>query len=101
MEFIISLLVNTIAIFVAAYILPGVTVKNFKTAFFVAIVLALVNATLGALINFVNFGILSFIVYVLMIMLVDKLFKDFRQAMFVKHGCTARLAEVFFSFCEA
>ena len=77
MEFIISLLINTVAVFAAAYILPGVHVKNFKTAFFVAILLALVNATLGALINFVTFGILSFIVTVLMLLLVDKLVGGF------------------------
>ena len=76
-EFLISLLVTAVAVFAAAYILPGVTVKNFKTALIVALLLAIANATLGALLNFITFGILSFIVTILMIMLVDKLVSGF------------------------
>lgn len=77
MEFLISLLVTAAAILVGAYLLPGVTVKNFTTALIVALLLALVNATVGALLNFITFGILSFIVTVLMLMLVDKLVGGF------------------------
>ena len=77
MDFLISLLVTAVAVFAGAYILPGVTVKNFTTALIVALLLAIVNATIGALINFITFGILSFIVTVLMLLLVDKLVGGF------------------------
>src|SRR5687768_11277376 len=77
MDFIISLLVNAVVVIIAAYILPGVTVRNFTSALIVALLLAIANATLGALLNFVTFGILNFIVSVLMIMLVDKLVSGF------------------------
>ena len=77
MEFLISLVITAVAIFAGAYVLPGVTVKNFTTALIVALLLALVNATLGALLNFITFGVLSFIVTVLMLMLVDKLVGGF------------------------
>ena len=43
MAFIISLLIRTLAILVAAYIVPGVTVRTFWIALVAAIILGLVN----------------------------------------------------------
>lgn len=41
MEIIIKILINGVAVFLAAYLLKGVTVKNFGHALLVAIVLVL------------------------------------------------------------
>lgn len=46
MSFIIKLLINAVAVFGAAYLLPGVHVKNFTTAIMVALVLAVLNMIL-------------------------------------------------------
>ena len=43
MGLLIKLLVNALAVFGAAYLLPGVHVKDFKTALVVAIILGLLN----------------------------------------------------------
>lgn len=44
MNFIISLILSSIAVFVAAYILPGVHLAGFGTAIVVAIILGIINA---------------------------------------------------------
>jgi putative membrane protein len=46
MGLILKLIVNAIAVFAAAYLLPGVHVQNFTTAIIVAIVLGLLNLIL-------------------------------------------------------
>lgn len=43
MNFIVRLLVSTIAVVLSAYILPGVTVDSFMTAIIVAIIISLLN----------------------------------------------------------
>jgi putative membrane protein len=89
MGFIIDLLINAFAVWLAAKILPGVSVKNYGYALWVAILLGLVNATIGRLLKFLAFpfnwltlGLVNFIISVLMIMLVDKLVKGFEVKSF-------------------
>ncbi|MBO9699123.1 MAG: phage holin family protein [Sporocytophaga sp.] len=84
MHFIIHLLVDAFAVWLVSAILPGVSVKSFGTALWVAILLGLINATLGWLLKFLAFplnwltlGLVNFIISVFMIMLVDKLVKGF------------------------
>lgn len=84
MHFIIHLLVDAFAIWLVSAILPGVSIKNFSTAFWVAILLAIINATIGWVLkllafpfNWLTLGLVNFIISVLMIMLVDKLVKGF------------------------
>jgi putative membrane protein len=43
MGFIIKILVIAVAVYLAAYLLPGVTITNIQTTIFVALVLALLN----------------------------------------------------------
>jgi len=52
MGILIKLLINTLAVFAAAKILPGVHVKNFTTAILVAVVLAVLNALLKPVLIF-------------------------------------------------
>lgn len=54
MKFLISLILSALAVFAAGYIVPGVQVDSFMTAFIVAIVLGLVNATLGLLLKLIT-----------------------------------------------
>lgn len=46
MRFIVKLIINALAVFFAAHLLPGVHVANFTTAILVAIVLGLLNILL-------------------------------------------------------
>lgn len=85
MGWIINLLVTAIAVWAGAALLPGVSIKNFKTAIWVSILFAVINATLGAILRFLStplnwltLGLLHFVITVLMIMLVDKLVGNFK-----------------------
>ncbi|MCR6638737.1 MAG: phage holin family protein [Sporocytophaga sp.] len=84
MKFIIHLLVDSFAVWLVSAILPGVSVKSFGTAIWVAILIGIINATLGWILrilafpfNWLTLGLVNFIITVLMIMLVDKLVKGF------------------------
>lgn len=85
MHFIINLLVSAAVIFIIAYVMPQVTIKNFGTAIIVAILIGLLNATVGFLIrlpmNILTLGLLSFVVRLvvtaIVIKLVDKIIGGF------------------------
>jgi putative membrane protein len=84
MNWLIDLLITGLAVWLSAIILPGVTVKNFLTALWVALLLAIVNATIGSIlrfltipINWITLGLMHFLINVIMILLVDKLVKGF------------------------
>jgi putative membrane protein len=84
MKFIISLILSTIAVFAAGYIVPGVQIDSLTTALVVAIVLGLVNATIGLLLkmltaplNWITLGFVSLIINVLMVLLVDNFITGF------------------------
>lgn len=85
MDFIIHLLINAAIVFIVAYIMPSVHVKNFGAAIWVAILLGILNATIGFLLrlplNVLTLGLLSFfirlIVTAVVIKLVDKLVRNF------------------------
>lgn len=76
MRFIIDLLFSGLAIFLTAYLLPSsaVTVAGFGWAILAALIIGLVNATIGTILRFFTFpliiltlGLVSFIITVLMI----------------------------------
>ena len=84
MKFLLSLLLSAVAVIIAAYIVPGVVVDGFGTALLVAIVLGLINATVGfilklmtAPLNWLTFGLISLIINVLIVLLVDNLISGF------------------------
>ncbi|TDQ06608.1 phage holin family protein [Pedobacter metabolipauper] len=86
MSFIILLLINAGILLGMTYILPTVTIKNYTTAILVALVIGLLNATIGWLIRFpmnvVTLGLLSFVIHLfvtaVMIKIADILFSDFQ-----------------------
>ncbi len=80
MRFIISLLLTGLVVAIAAFIIPGVQVAGFGWAIVTGLVIGLVNAIIGGVLrlltfplNWLTFGLISFIITVLMIMLADSL----------------------------
>jgi putative membrane protein len=73
----VNLIVNTLSIFAVSYLLPGVQVDSFITAIFVAVLLALLNATLRPIlilftlpITLFTFGFFLLVINAIMIFLV-------------------------------
>lgn len=82
---ILSLLVRTLAIIAAAYIVPGVTVSSFWIGLVTAIVLGIVNLLIRPLvllltlpINVLTLGLFTFVVNALMVLLVSAIIPGFR-----------------------
>lgn len=89
MNFLLNILVWAVVIAIAAYVVPGVTVDGLRTAIVVWVVLTLINATVWLLLrlisiplNFLTFGIVGFIITVLMILLTDNLVSGFDVSSF-------------------
>jgi putative membrane protein len=69
MKFLAHLLLSGLAVFVAARLLPGVSVDGYGTALIVAVALALVNATLRPILllltlplNILTLGLFTFVI---------------------------------------
>lgn len=78
MLFLINLLVNTIAVFVAGQILPGISVASFGTALAIAAILGVVNTIVRPIIfiltlpiNVLTLGLFTFVIMGLMVLLVS------------------------------
>ncbi|MFT5167321.1 MAG: putative membrane protein [Saprospiraceae bacterium] len=67
MEIIITLLVNAIAFYAAASLLKGVSIRSFGQAIVLAIIIAILNVTLGFLLKAVTLGILSLGIFTLLL----------------------------------
>ncbi len=81
---ILRLLLQSVAVFIAAYILPGIYLKNFWYALLVALILAIVNVTIRPVlqlltlpITFFTLGLFLLVINALMVLLVDYLIDDF------------------------
>lgn len=86
----LRILVGALAIAIAAYLVPYVTVDSYRTAIVVAVVLAIVNGLLWRVLHFFAFPLnmltlwlVSFVISVLMIMLVDKMVSGFETGGFL------------------
>ncbi|CAN5401288.1 phage holin family protein [soil metagenome] len=85
MDFIIRVLVNGLAVFITAYLLRGVTVRNFVHAILVAVVLSVINAIIKPIliiltipITILTLGLFILVINALIIMLVDYLLSGFK-----------------------
>lgn len=85
MNFLIKLLLSTISVILASYILPGVTVHGFLMAFIAAVFLSLLNVTLKPIlilftipITFLTLGLFLLVINALMILIVDYFLDGFR-----------------------
>lgn len=89
MNLLIKILVNGLAVFATAYILPGVHVENFVTAIIVGIVLGIINAFVKPLlviltlpITIVTLGLFYFVLNALLILVVSQIVPGFTVASF-------------------
>jgi putative membrane protein len=84
MHTIISLLLSTLAVIVTAYILPGVHVKNFLSAFVAAVILGVANSLLLPLlliitlpINILTLGLFTIVIIGLLVLGVSAIVPGF------------------------
>jgi putative membrane protein len=84
MAILINILLSALAVAITAYLIPGVTIDGYMTAIVVAVVLAIVNSTIGPLLkiitlplNILTLGMISLIINVLMVLLVARLVPGF------------------------
>ncbi len=87
MKLLIKLLIATLAVFISAYLIPGVSVDGFKTAFIVAIVLGVLNVFLKPLlvlltlpVTILTLGLFSFVINVALIYLASYMVPGFTIA---------------------
>jgi putative membrane protein len=85
MRLLLAIIINTIAVLVTAYILPGIHIATFWTAVAVAIVLGIVNAILRPIIfiltlpiNILTLGLFSFVIMGLLVYLVSAIVPGFK-----------------------
>jgi len=83
--FIMQTILNACALLLGASLIRGVEVKNFVSAAIVAVVLALLNATLGAVMDFISaplrwitLGLFAFVVDAVVILITANYMKNFR-----------------------
>lgn len=77
MGILINLLINGLAVYITAYVLPGVSVDNFLTALIVSVVLAIVNTLIKPIlfiltlpVTILTLGLFTFVINALMVCLV-------------------------------
>ena len=87
MKLLIKLLIATLAVFLSAYLIPGVSVDGFQTAFIVAIVLGVLNVFLKPLlvlltlpVTLLTLGLFSFVINIALIYLAAYIVPGFNVA---------------------
>ena len=89
MRVLLSILINTLAVIVAAYLLPGIIIDSYLTAVIVAIVLGVINAFIKPIlvvltfpVTVVTLGLFLFVLNALTVLLVASLVPGFAVAGF-------------------
>jgi putative membrane protein len=89
MRFLVNIIIMTIAVYVAASLLPGVMVADFLTSLVVAVVLALLNAIVKPVLVFltipftiITFGLFLLVINAVVVLLADRLISGFEVAGF-------------------
>lgn len=84
MRLISYLLINTLSVFVASYILPGVSVDAYLTAFIVAIILGVLNTVIKPIVilltlplTILTLGLFTFVLNALFVLVTDVLVSGF------------------------
>ncbi len=90
MHLIVRWLIYTLAIMLLAYIVPGISVKNFYSALMAALILGLVNAVIRPLVllltltvNILTLGLFTLVINALMLWFVASIVKGFDVKNFV------------------
>lgn len=89
--FLIKLALNAVALFAAAYLLKGgVYIQDFTRAVIIAIVLAFLGSTLGAIlkfltqpINWITLGLFGLVINAVVLMVADYFIKGFKIKSFI------------------
>lgn len=83
MKFLISLFFTGLVVSIACYLIPGTYVENFWWAIITGLVIGAVNTIVGGIlrlftfpVNWLTFGLVSFIITILMIQLSDSLLQS-------------------------
>lgn len=86
----INILASALALLLAGYFLDGITVKGLFSAFIIAFALSLLHATLGQFLdalaigfNIVSFGLFSFVVDAIVILVASWFLSGFRVKSFL------------------
>lgn len=84
MNFLLNILLLSIAIFVVAQLMPTIRIKNYWTAILVAMVYSLISFFIGWLLYLISlpfilitFGLFKFVINAFLLWITDKLIKDF------------------------
>jgi len=84
MHIFLAIIINTIAVLLTSYILPGIHLASFWTALWVAVVLGIVNAIIRPIIfiltlpiNILTLGLFSFVIMGLLVYLVRAIVPGF------------------------
>ena len=84
MKAILYLIVNTLAVFVTAYILPGIRIETVFTAFIIAIILGVINTFLKPILilltlplSILTLGLFVFIINGLLVLLASAIIPGF------------------------
>ena len=84
MRIIIKLLINALALFLTAWIVPGIQISSFWTAIIAAIVLAVINVIIRPImliitlpINIITLGLFTFFINALMLLLASDIVPGF------------------------
>ena len=90
MDLIIKVLINAAVLYGAAYILSGVEIKDAIRAIITAIVIALLNSTVGKIMDFfatpvtwLTLGLFTFVIDAIVIMIADYFLKGFQVKNFI------------------
>ncbi len=90
MEIIIKLIVSALAVMLTAYILPGIHVRSFWTAFWVAIILALLNTFVTPLmilltipVTIFTLGLFLFVINALVVLIASAIVSGFKVDGFI------------------
>ncbi|MEJ7770187.1 MAG: phage holin family protein [Chitinophagaceae bacterium] len=108
MNFLLELLLNAVILLLVARVMPTVKIRSYGTAIAVALVIGILNATIGFLLrlplNIVTLGLLSFFVRLfvtaIVIRITDKFFKGFEVQNFTAAiilACIMALAGTLFT----
>ena len=83
------ILISTLSVLVAGYVLPGIKVESMTTALVVAVVFGLINAFIRPIvllltlpINILTLGLFTFVIMALMVMLTSAIVPGFTVASF-------------------
>ncbi|WP_461791047.1 phage holin family protein [Pedobacter sp.] len=101
MKIILEVLLMGLAVMLGAFLVPGVSVDGYGSALLAAILIAVVNSTIGLILriftfplNFLTLGLVSFIISVLMILLVDSWMSGFNTSGFLSAAVLAIVVTV-------